>query len=216
MIANLSDTEYFIARKTAEEYRSKGYEVAQEYPLEFFPGFLADLVVRKGGEAKVIEIRRRSSLAADPRIRKLSEIIDSKPGWSFDLILVGEPERLDSPEGAQPFVNEDIIQRIRDAESALDAGLREAALLLAWSALEASARVLIDAQGVANSGVTKPEFVLEQAVSLGVLSREGYSHLTHIQKYRNSIVHGFTAPDLSEELVTDLIETARLMAAPTP
>ena len=94
MIDNVTDSEYLIARKTAEEYRSKGYEVLQETPLEFLPGFRADLVVRKGGEAKVIEVRRRSSLAANPKVRELAEIIDSMPGWSFELILVGEPEKL--------------------------------------------------------------------------------------------------------------------------
>ncbi len=216
MIESVTDSEYWLIRKTAEEYRSKGYDVSQGALLDFLPGFRADLIVRKGGQTKVIEVKRRPSLAANPTIRKLAQIIDTKPGWSFELLLVGEPEKLDSPEGVHSFEREGILQRIEEAESALESGLAEAAFVLAWSALEAATRVLIAAQGITNSGITTPGFVLDQAVSLGVVSREEYNHLTQMQKYRNAIVHGFSVADFNIELVADLIETVRGMTAITP
>ena len=216
MLDSVTDSEYLLARKTAEEYRSRGYDVSQQTPLEFLPGFLADLVVRKGSEAKVIEVKCRSSLAANPKIRELAHIIESMPGWSFELILVGEPEKLDSPEGAHSFGYDGALQRLREAESALEFGLSEAAFVLAWSAMEAATRVSIAEQGVFNSGITTPGFVLDQAVSLGVLSREEYDDLTRMQKYRNAIVHGFTVADFSEELVAGLIETVRRMTTAAP
>ena len=67
MIDETSNAEYLRARETAAEYRRMGYEVAREAPLDFLPGFRADLVVRKDDEVKVIEVKSRSSLAADPR-----------------------------------------------------------------------------------------------------------------------------------------------------
>ena len=216
MIEGVTDSEYLLARKTAEEYRNNGYEVSQQTTLEFLPGFRADLVVRRGGEAKVIEVKRRSSLAANPKIRELAQIIDSMPGWSFELILVGEPEKLDSPDGAHSFGSDSILQRIREAELALESGLPEAAFVLAWSAMEAATRVSIAEQGISNSGITTPGFVLDQAVSLGVVSREEYDNLTRMQKYRNAIVHGFSVAGFSENLVTDLIETVRRMTTVTP
>ena len=91
--------EYLLTQKTAEEYRSRGYEVLVEASLDFLPGFTADLLVRKGDEVKVIEVKSRPSLAADPKISELARIIESKPGWTFELLLVSEPEKLDSPEG---------------------------------------------------------------------------------------------------------------------
>ena len=45
----------FIEKKAAE-YRSRGYEVEEDCPLEFLPGFRADMVVRKDGESKVNHI----------------------------------------------------------------------------------------------------------------------------------------------------------------
>ena len=133
-----SNAEYLLARKTAEEYRRKGYDVAIDVPLDFLPGFRADLLVRKPDEVKVIEVKSRSSLAADPGIRQLARVVDSRPGWSFELLLVAEPEKLDSPEGARSFDRGHVLQRIEEAEKALTSGLSEAALVLAWSGVRGS------------------------------------------------------------------------------
>ncbi|MDE2736598.1 MAG: hypothetical protein OXI72_19530 [Gemmatimonadota bacterium] len=54
LISNATNAEYLLALKTAQEYRSKGYDVSTEVLLDFFPNFQADLVVRKGDESKVL------------------------------------------------------------------------------------------------------------------------------------------------------------------
>ena len=213
MVGPATDSEYLLARKTAEEYRSNGYDVQLEVSLDFFPGFRADLVVRKGDEVKVIEVKSRPSLAADPRISELAKLIESKPGWSFELVLVGEPERVDSPAGALPFEGQGILRRLEQAKMSLEAGIPEAAFLLAWSAGEAALRELIAAEGVSDSRITSPLFVLDQAVFRGVISREEYDSLAGMLRFRNAIVHGFSADDLSDALVTELIGTIRSIAA---
>ena len=209
MVRDTTDSEYLLTQKTAEEYRSNGYEVQLAASLDFFPNFHADLLVRKGDEVKVIEVKSRPSLAADPKITELARLIDSKPGWSFELLLVSEPENVDSPAGARSFEAEGIVQRIEQAEKSLRAGIPEAAFLLAWSACEAATRDLIAAEGVSNTRITSPRFVLDQAVFHGVLSREEYDNLVGMLKYRNAIVHGFNPGDFDAELATELIETVR-------
>ena len=213
MVGPATDSEYLLARKTAEEYRSNGYDVQLEAVLDFFPDFRADLLVRKGDEVKVIEVKSRPSLAADPRISELAKLIDAKPGWSFELVLVGEPERVDSPAGALPFEGQGILRRLEQAEMSLGAGIPEAAFLLAWSAGEAALRELIAAEGVSDPRITSPRFVLDQAVFRGVISREEYDNLAGMLRYRNAIVHGFSADDLSDDLVAELIATIRSIAA---
>ena len=209
MVGPSTDSEFLLTQKTAEEYRSNGYDVQLAASLDFFPNFLADLLVRKGDEAKVIEVKSRPSLAADHRIGELARLIDSKPGWSFELVLVGEPEKVDSPAGARAFDDEAILQRIEQAERSLGAGMPEAAFLLAWSACEASIRELIAAEGISDTRITSPRFVLDQAVFRGVISREEYDNLVGMLKYRNAVVHGFDPGDFSAEFVTGLIETVR-------
>lgn len=194
----------FIEKK-ATEYRSKGYEVEQDCPLEFLPGFLADLVVRKDGETKVIEVKYRAALAESPKISELAQILHDKPDWSLELLLVGEPERLDSPEGARSFAAEEVRQRLTEAEKALGHGLGEAAFLLVWSAFEAVVRELIAAEGVSIARVTQSGYVLDQTVYHGVISRADYDYLADMRGYRNAIAHGFDVNGFSDEKVAELI-----------
>ena len=151
-------------------------------PLDFLPGFTADLVARKGDEVRVIEVKSRTSLTATPQLNELAEILYSKDGWSYDLLLVGEPEKLDSPEGVQSFAGEEIRQRLAEAEKALEHGLGEAAFLLVWSAFEAVTRKLIAAEGVSIARVTKSGYVLDQAVYHGVISRREYEDLADMRE----------------------------------
>ena len=173
-----TDSEYLLIHKAAEEYRSKGYEVLLEAPLDFMPGFRADLLVRKGNEAKVVEVMSRPSLTANPKISELARLIESMPGWTFELVLVSEPEKVDSPEGSRSFESDRILQRIEEAERSLQAELPEAAFLLAWSASEAVIRELLVAQGVSSKSITSPGYVLDQGVYHGVISRNDYDSLT--------------------------------------
>ena len=212
MVEDAAIREGLLADQTAEEYRRKGYEVSREPQLDFLPGFRPDLVARKGDEAIVVEVKARSSLAANPKIKEFAQVIRSKPGWSFELVLVAEPEKLDSPEGANPLGGEGIVEQINKAERALESNLPEAAFLLAWSACEAAVREMNASQGVSSKGITTPSYVLNQAVSQGVISRDDYNKLAGMMRYRNAIVHGFSLNDFSDKLVKDLIKSVRRMA----
>ncbi len=209
MIVDVPNSEYMLTRQIAEEYRGKGYQVSIGPALDFLDGFRVDLVVHKGDETKVIEVKTRASLAADRKIRELTESIDSKPGWSFELVLVGEPENLYAPPGAAPFEQEKIVERVEEAEKALEAGLWEAAFMLAWSACEAATRILLVNEGVSKEGITSASYVVNQARYLGLLSRDDYLNLADMEAHRNAIVHGFSHDEIGKEHVVRLLETAR-------
>ena len=216
MVRARTDSEYLIAQKTAEEYRNSGYQVQLEAPLDFFPNFRADLLVRKGDEAKIIEVKSRPSLFADPRIAELARLIDAKVGWSFELVLVGEPEKMDSPAGARPLEPEGITQRVEQAEKSIRVGIPEAAFLLAWSACEIAVRDAIATEGLADSRITSPRVLLDQTVFKGVISRREYDNLLGMLKYRNAIIHGFDLGDFSAELVPALRKMVRRIITYTP
>ena len=207
MLRDLTNIEYLIAHKTAQEYRSKGYEVIREAPLDFFHDFTADLLVHKDCQSKVIEVMTRSSLATyNHSIGELAKMIESKPCWSFELILVGEPHKLHSPKGAHSFKGESIDLLIKQSRKSLEAGLPEAAFLLAWSAAEATIRELLTEEVAPSDTVTSPQHVLSLGVFNGILARRESDALEHLRKYRNAIVHGFSVDDFSEDMVIQLIE----------
>ena len=206
------------AQTIAQEYRSKGYDVIEEPASGQLPDFLSgynpDLLIRKDNETVVVEVKTRSSLTKDPSIRDLARLIQAKSGWSFELVVVGEMEKPSSPEGARPFEREDVLQRIEEAERLLALGFAEAALLIAWSASEATVRVLIEEEGISVEPFN-PLHILNRAATDGVISRDDYRFLTDARKYRNALVHGFRIDDFDYNLVRNLIRNTKHLLHPT-
>ena len=213
MMNDAANAAYLLTQKTAEDYRKLGYQVVLNPTLEFFPGLTPDLLARKGDEVRVVEVKTRSSLAANPLIGELARVLQSMPGWSLDLVVVPEPERFESPEGAGALETDGIARRIHDAEKSLDAGLLEAAFVLAWSASEAAIRNLVAGLGAHVPYGTSPRKMLDHAVYVGVLSRDDYTRLNVLSNDRNAIVHGFTPKGFDRALVAELLDLARRMAA---
>ena len=85
--------------------------------------------------------------------------------------------------------------------------------MLTWSACEAATRLFVADQENSEAGIHTPDYYLDQAAFLGLISREEYRHLAKARKYRNAIVHGFRHDHFSDALATDLIETVRRMMA---
>ena len=201
------------ARVIAEEYRGRGYEVIEQPSPEQLPKFLSGyhpaMLVQKGDEAIIVEVKSRSSLTnltKDPRIRELARLVQAEPHWNLELVVVGEEEQLSAPEGARLFERDDILRSIEAAERLVAAGFSEAALLLAWSTLEATVRLLTEEGGIVLKR-RSPLYILKQAVINGVISRDEYHLLTNIIKYRNALVHGFKPIAFDPTVVDELIST---------
>ena len=208
MIEDIARIEERQTNAVAQEYLGKGYEVLREVQLDFFPDLRADLIVLKGDEKRVVEVKAASSLRKDPRIHKLSNAVQSRPGWDFVLVLVGEPEKLVSPDGAAPFEREDILLRTAEAKRVLEAGFPEAATLLAWSASESAVRLLLREEGVAINRITNSGYTIGRAFTEGAISWDDSHYLEEVEKYRNSIIHGFTVDDFDgQHFVKGLIKT---------
>ena len=209
MIQNATNAELLLANQAEEEYRNRGYEVSRQHSLEVLPGFVADLVARKNDEVIVMEVATRASLSLNPRINQLAQALRDKPGWTFELLLVGEPERLAVPKRVRLLREEEIRQRMVDAERALDTGFFETAFILGWTALEAKIQELITGEDTPPPDVANSGHLLDQAVFLGVIPREDYQQLTDLLRYRNAVAHGLGADGVDDKSVTLLLEKVR-------
>ena len=216
MTNHATKAEYLFTQKVAREYRSKGYEVTLVPKIDFLPGMTPDILVRRGKERIVVGVKSGTSLAADRSVAEMARILYEKPGWTFELVLVPEPEKLDSPDGARSWERERILLKSEEAEGLLRSGFSEAAFLTAWSTCEAAIRAAVAEEGVPESGVTTGLFVISQAVFEGVLSRSEYDDLMPMLEYRNAIVHGFDAGEPDAAMTSYLLALARRMAASDP
>jgi hypothetical protein len=144
----------------------------------------------------------------------MARLVQAEPHWNHELVVVGEEEQLSAPEGPRPLERDDVLGGIEAAERLVASGFSEAALLQAWSTLEATLRQLSEEEGVVLERLT-PLSVLTQATRNGVISRDGYSFLTKVMKYRNALAHGFKPIEFDPTLVGELISTTKRLLQST-
>jgi hypothetical protein len=119
VVSDTTISESQLVAIRAEECRDLGYEVELDVPLEFVPDFKADLVVRKDGHTKVIAVATHTTLARRNAYKELSRLLNSKPNWSFELLLVGEPEKLHSPEDSYSLSEEHVVRRLEQTQKTI-------------------------------------------------------------------------------------------------
>lgn len=179
-------------QEVAREYRSKGYEViveAAQLP-EPLARFRPDVVARKGDEVVVIEVKPRGSLN-DPQLQELAKAVRAQPGWRFELIVL-KPE---PGPGTTAWTAEEVADALRQVETILNSGHPEAALLLAWSAAEATLRILADKEGLVLERHDAP-YLVRMLVTRAVITREQYDQLWQALELRNAVAHGLKPPKL--------------------
>jgi REase_AHJR-like len=153
-----------------------------------FKGFRPDPVVRKGDEVVVIEVKPRASLG-DPQLHALAEAVRRQPGWRFELVLI-RPEP--GPPGTKEWDAEDVAHNLRQAETPLRSGHQEAALLLAWSAAEATLRLLADNEHLAIEREEAP-YLLKLLATRVVITRKQHDLLLQVLQLRNAVAYGLKA-----------------------
>lgn len=190
----------------AQEYRDKGYDVLIEPEAPQLPGSLAgfrpDLIVRKGDEVVVIEVKPRASLG-DPQLHALAQAVRQQPGWRFELVLI-RPEP--GPPGTKEWDAEDVEHKLRQVETLLRSGHREAALLLAWSAAEATLRLLADKERLSLEREDAP-YLLKLLATKAVITREQHDLLLQVLELRNAVAHGLKPPELDPAKIDNLCST---------
>lgn len=198
-----------VADVKAAEYAGKGYKVTRDVPLDFLPGYRADVVAEKDGEYKVIEIKSRTSMRPIPALREIERVVGSRPGWSYELQIVSEPEKLSTVEAYEWLDEAGIQTRLTQAERLGAEGFVEAALLIAWAAAEAALRLLLADEGVAIDRATESAYILGLSVAHGAISRGDYQTLLLLMAHRNTVAHGFVASTVAPTAAGDLIGVVR-------
>ena len=201
------------AKSIADRYRGKGYEVIEEPAPNQLPDFLTgyrpDLILRKGDESIVVEVKSRESLIGYPKLVDLDERLRSQPGWKLSLVLVDTGDDIRAHRESCLLTREDVVSLIEESERLLADGLVEAALLRCWAGADAIVRIILDEEGEDPPGYVASGSALTQIMWEGLIHRDDYMRLRRILPYRNAYAHGFTAPGFDAALVEELIETTK-------
>jgi hypothetical protein len=204
-------------RQVAKRYEEDGYTVLVRPSRDELPPFAADyevdiLAAKVDQKVIVVVKRKRADLASDPRVAQLAEVTNAQPGWRFDLVVV-EPETPaeKSVRGAAEPTEEQIRQKLAEAEQLMQSGALTTACMVAWAGLEAAMRrVLHSVNG------PPPPVLLRTFYVLDYISREELSVLDEAYRLRTQAAHGFVPAMIDGRLVSGTIAAARRLLTEEP
>lgn len=190
------------------EYRQKGYEVLLSPKPEELPDFLRsyrpDMIVSRGEEKVVIEVKSRPSIASAQYLRGLAQAVEEHPGWRVELVMTNPEDALYSVKVEGSLQEHEIKSQLQVARE-LTLHHPESAILFAWSLAEATLRLLANKEEL---DLQRPEplRLLKQLATEGVISKAEYQSLMNAFALRNAIAHGFKTTHLTPNIVLNLIE----------
>lgn len=196
-----------IVRALTERYRSQGYTVQREVSLRDVSGddVTADLVVTKGPESILVEVRLVTSARSEPKLRRLSEIAHDR-GWKFVIVIAYE-NNFEEVEVASPH---DIQKVLLDVDAVAQRSTPSAALL-AWSAFEAAARLYLTRTAGRLTRPVQPQTLIQQLAALGAVDVQEEQLLTRFAQQRNRFAHGAWSTDEPVQLKRVVEIAARLV-----
>ncbi|MBD2484423.1 hypothetical protein H6G57_20655 [Planktothrix sp. FACHB-1365] len=196
--------------KLAENYRQKGYEIFLHPNLEELPEFLKiyrpDLIVRRGEEAVVIEVKSRASLNSysDQYLQNLAKVIEEHPGWRFEFVMINPEDITYFPKAKRSLQKDEIESQLQLVKQLTTQHL-ESAMLYCWSLVEATLRLITEKEELSLQRLD-PLYLVKQLATEGIISQSEYRLLMDAISFRNSIAHGFKTTQLTQNFVYELIE----------
>ncbi|TVP64323.1 MAG: hypothetical protein EA343_05590 [Nodularia sp. (in: Bacteria)] len=196
----------------AQEYRQKGYQVILSPNSEEIPAFLRDygyrpdMIVRRGDDAVVIEVKSRHSIMGGGQyLQRLAQVIEEHPGWRLELVMTNPEDALYSAKAGDSFQADEIKSKLQVVRE-LTSHHPELAILYTWSLAEATLRLLAEHEGLSLQKFEQPLRLLKQLTTEGVISQTDHQLLMDAFPLRNAIAHGFKTSKINPSSVLELIE----------
>lgn len=200
--------------KIADKYRNQGYEVIFHPNSEDLPSFLKnyrpDLIVRRGEETVVVEVKSRSSLSSLPPhyLSDLAEVIEKHQSWRLDLVMDNSGDDNPYPPMSEGSLQRQEIElRLPIAEQIASQNL-DASILYTWSLVEATLRLISEKEELSLKK-NDPRSLVKQLTYEGIISRSDYQSLMNALSLRNAVAHGFKTNELTLNSVHELIEVTK-------
>jgi hypothetical protein len=206
-------TERALLEVVTARYKAEGFDVFVEPSQALLPPFMQeyrpDAVAIGPGKKVAIEIARAGERSAD-KLKRLHERFSGHDDWEFVVLYVTPGAGTERMEVAPVDAIRRAIQSVTDLRSA---GQPTAALVLGWSALEATARALMPDR------LARPQ---PPASLIEVLAGEGYitpseaDSLRIAAGARNDAAHGQLDVAVESKHLDALLAALRSLASFLP
>jgi hypothetical protein len=195
--------------RIAGEYRKLGYNVLVHPSLDQVPKFLGrytpDLLALRENDNVIVEIKTERTKNDLSDLVPVMKAVEERSDWRFDLVFANPRGRRQVHVPKELMAPGKIVERLQSSELLIKRRDYEGALVIAWTAVEATLRYLAWRADV--DVVRKPAmFMVKQLFSLGHLNRGDYELLESSLKKRNDVAHGFIVKG-------GVLRTARALSA---
>ena len=191
------------------QYEAQGFEfVTQLNQVDlpaFFAGYQPDAVALKLGQNVAIEIKSQDASSSKRNLEQIRKLFEGHPDWRLSVAYMGSGTPSVTIPTAEP---EAILWRVKEARALRDQGFRQAALVMAWSLLEATLQAMDNA---AEAKPRTPGTVLQTLSMIDLISPDNERRARDLINLRNSIVHGDVSVEPSAEdidLLLGVVEEA--------
>lgn len=197
-----------------QRYEAEGYSFI-EYPSgEFLPPFVKghdlDAVAIKDGVRIAIEVKPRRGSISVERSKAMAAVFQNQPGWNY-VVIYAEDVQGEAPAYANTL--DGVQSLIAESEALLSKNFSRAALLVAWSAIEAAFRAKVSSDPIK---ALTPARIVDHLVQAGAIDEAAAKSLNAAAKRRNDVAHGYARNEISAEEVRGVIRAARsILAGPS-
>ena len=195
---NLYKLEQKKLREIAKKYQDDGYEVVvtpDKMPV-FLKGYQADMVALSADDKVIIEVVSKDSIRNREKLERIAKLVNKRKKWRFEIVVTN-PKTQDKED----IEHHEILKRLSQARHLLESNQENAAILLAWSAVEALMRIL-----ALNSGIKKlhqsPIQLTKTLYSVGEIGKSSYETLILAAKHRNHVAHGYMSESITRDIST--------------
>jgi hypothetical protein len=202
----------------AHKYADMGYEVFATLPQYRSPqeieGFVPDLVVRKGDETIIIEVKTSESLRNSKKVVRLAEYGSRHPNVRFDLVVTNPRPESSSKRRIQVLERERNAlygRMLSDMDEAIDNELYDVAIVLASQILEGLLTRVAERKEVEVPRSASLATLAQSLFNGQVISESVVEFAAQVQDVRNGVIHpdSDSTGNLLANLTKDYLEDVR-------
>lgn len=206
-----AESEARVLETLRDRYEREGYTFAHHPVGETLPHFMSGYVpyaiARKGDLSIAIEVKSRKIMPQASRLKDLAARFKGQPEWQLHVVYADELEQETAPAPDRT----EILARLTAIEAMAANDNRDAALVLAWAALEATARVI--AKEALEEPPHTPREALQILEHLGRIDYPTAQAMRRSLNLRDQVVHGDFTAAVPSGVIADLVGTVRAALA---